>query len=50
MSTVWKFDDLRDKHNVYRGKDCLKKFFESLGEHAVTIINFEKREMQLKYN
>ena len=45
MSTVWTFDDLKNKHNVYRGEDCMKKFGESLGEHAMTIINFEKRKM-----
>ena len=36
-----------NKHNVYRGKDCMKKFYESLREHAIKIINFKKRKMKL---
>ena len=30
-----------NKHDVYRGKDCIKKFFESLRKHAVKIINLK---------
>ena len=35
------------KKHVYRGKDCLKKFCESLRKHAMKIINFEKKKMKL---
>ena len=34
MSPIWGFDHIEDKHTLYRGKDCMKKFCESLGEHA----------------
>ena len=35
------------KHDVFRGKDCMKKFCEFLREHAVKIINFKKKKMKL---
>ena len=34
------FRDTENKHDVYRGKDCMKKFCVCLKEHAVKIINF----------
>ena len=27
--TIWTFDGIENKHDVYRGKDCIKKFFIS---------------------
>ena len=30
MSTIWTFDGTENKYNVYRGKDCMEKFCESL--------------------
>ena len=33
-------------HGLYRGKDYMKKFSESLREHAIKIINFWKRKMK----
>ena len=42
--SVWQY-----KHNVYIAVDCMKKFRESLSEHAMKIINFEKKNIiQLK--
>ena len=38
MSTVWGFDHIKDKRTLYHGKDCLKKFCESLREHVKRII------------
>ena len=32
MSTKWAFDGIENNHYVYRGKDCMKKFCESLKE------------------
>ena len=32
-----------NNHDVYRGKDCMKKFCETLREHAMKIINFRKK-------
>ena len=39
MSTIWTFED------VYRGEDYMPKFGESLREHAMKIINFEKKNV-----
>ena len=47
MSTIWGFDHIENKHTLYRGKDCMKKFWDSLREHAKNIINFEKKKMSL---
>ena len=43
MSTISSFKSIENKHDVYRGKDCMKKFCESLTQHAVKIINFLKK-------
>ena len=42
MSTISSFKSKENKHDVYRGKDCMKTFCESLREHAMEIINFKK--------
>ena len=34
MSTISSFRSIENKHGVYRGKDCMKKFCEILREHA----------------
>ena len=34
MSRIWAFDHIENKHTLYRGKDCMKKFCEFLREHA----------------
>ena len=39
------FDSRENKHNVYRGKDCIKKFFKDLKEIGTKIINYEEKEM-----
>ena len=43
MSTIWKFKNRENKHDVCRGKGCIKKFCESLREHAMKEINFKKK-------
>ena len=35
---------IENKHDIYRGKDCMKKFCGSLREHAMKIINFKKKK------
>ena len=40
MSTISLFKSIENKHDVYRGTDCMIKFCESLREHAIEIINF----------
>ena len=45
MSTIWTTDGVENKHDVYRGKGCMKKFCESLKEPTIKIINFEKKKV-----
>ena len=47
MSTISSFRSIENKHDVYRGKDCMKKFCEFLRKHAMKIINFKKKNMKL---
>ena len=42
---VWTFDGIECEYDVYRGKDCMKKFNEPLREHSIKVINFEKEKM-----
>ena len=34
MLTIWGFDYIENKHTLYPGKYCMKKFCDSLREHA----------------
>ena len=43
--TSCSFDESRNKLNYYRGKDCMKKFYEDLRIHATKIINYEKKKI-----
>ena len=45
MSAIWSFDNIENKHTLYRGEDCIKKFCESLREPAKIIIDFETKKM-----
>ena len=47
MSTISSFKSIENKHDIYRGKHCMKKFCESLREHAMKIINFKKKENEV---
>ena len=47
MSTISSFRSIENKHDVYLGKDCMKKFCEVLRAHAMKIINFTKKNMKL---
>ena len=40
MSIVSSFKSIENKHDLYRGKDCMGKVFKSLREHIMEIINF----------
>ena len=46
MSTISSFRSIENKHYVYRGKDCMKKFCKFLRQHSVKIINFKKKKMK----
>ena len=47
MSTISSFRSIENKHDAYRGKDCMKKFCEFLREHAIKIINFKKKKNEI---
>ena len=49
-STIWGFDHIKAKHTLYHGKDSMKKFCESLKEHAIRIIGFKKKKMLYTVN
>ena len=42
ICTISSFRSIENKHEVYRGKHCMKKFCEFLREHAMKIINLKK--------
>ena len=44
MSTIWDFDSIGNKHGLYHGENCMKKFWSYLAENATNAINFEKRK------
>ena len=44
MSIILSFKSIENKHGVYRYKDYMNKFWESLREHAMEIINFKKKK------
>ena len=46
MSTISYFKNMENKHDIHRGKDFMKKFCESLREHAMKIINFKYKKMK----
>ena len=44
MSTIWRFDPIENKHTLYRGRDFMKRLFDSLKENAKNTIDFEKKK------
>ena len=45
VSTISLFKAVESKHDVYRGKDCMKKFCESLREHRMNLTSFKKAKL-----
>ena len=45
MSTIWAFHHIENKHSLCSGENCMKKFCESLRQHAKNIIDSEKKKM-----
>ena len=41
--TKCSFDVIENKLGYYRGRDCIKKLCEKLKDHALKIINYEKK-------
>ena len=50
MSPISSFKSTENNHGVYGGKDCMKRFCESLRKHAIKKINFKKKKMNLLTN
>ena len=47
MSTISSLTDIKNKYDVYGGKDLMKKFGECLKKHTMKIINFKENNMKL---
>ena len=45
MTAISAFDNMKNKHILYHGEYCMKKFCESLKEHVKKIIDFEKKNI-----
>ena len=43
MSTILSFKNMGNKRDRYEGKDCMKKFCESLREHTMKIISLKRK-------
>ena len=43
MYTTSLLKSIENKHDVYRGKDCMIKFCEFLRQHTMKIINLRKK-------
>ena len=48
MSTISSFKSIENKDDVYRGKDCMKKFCKFLREHAIKMIYLKKVKLLTK--
>ena len=46
-STISSCRSIEDEYDAYRGKDCMKKFCESLREQSIKKIIFKKKKMKL---
>ena len=44
MPTISSFTGQENKHDVQRGKNCIKNFCESLREHAIKIISLKRKK------
>ena len=47
MTTISSFKSIENKYAVNRGKDCMKKFCQSLRKHTVKIIIFTKKKNKI---
>ena len=39
MLTIWTYDGIGNKYDIYRGEDCMKKLCEFLRRHSIKMIN-----------
>ena len=42
---MWAFDNIKNKHTLYLGKDCMEKYCTLLREYTANAINFKKKKM-----
>ena len=47
VSIIYVFETIENRHNLYRGEDCIKKICSSLREHAANATKFERKKMLL---
>ena len=51
---LYEFDNIENKHTLYRGKNSMKKFWSLQREHATNIMEkmlmLTKKELKLKHN
>ena len=45
LSLISSFDSRENKHNFYRGRDCIKRFCSDLKMLVTKIINHEEKKM-----
>ena len=50
ISIISSFKSIENKNDVYRDKDCMKKFYRFLRDSALKIINSKKKNMKLLTN
>ena len=50
MFIIWQFDDIENKHDVCRGKNCMEKFCESFKQHVIKLATLEKKNIILLTN
>ena len=46
MFTISSFRSIEKKHDLCRGKYCIKKFSKFSRKHAIKIINFKEKKMK----
>ena len=47
MCTTSSFRSIENKHDVYRRRDYVKRFYEFLRKPTMKMINFEKRKNEI---
>ena len=47
ISAIWSFRSIERQYDLYRDRDCMKKFCEFLRDYTMKIINFKKKNMKL---
>lgn len=45
MPAIWIFDGIEDQRDVYRGKDCLKKFCEYSKKKTMKKLTLKAKKM-----